>query len=178
MPTDRFRPSVSLDPAVAATLGYDPGLAENRTAYTISCPLARYAWLIARANRELAAVLTRAEWNLIAAVLNGTRVDDLDPGLDRVHPLHALCLEIEDGHRLNREGDRWLTPADGVPTRAQRAEADAAVADLLARLRALTPTHADAITAAVRWFWQHPTDIDHQADEWWTPAFRLKAVGE
>jgi hypothetical protein len=103
--------------------------------------------------------------------------DHADAGLS---PLVRLCAEAEDGHRLNREGDRWYLDRSGVgedlPSRAERAAADGRVSELLAHLRSLTPLHAEAILAAVRWFWQHD-GIDHTADEWWAVGFRRGRAG-
>jgi hypothetical protein len=46
------------------------------------------------------------------------------------------------------------------------------VNDLVTRLGALTPLHGEAILAAVRWFWGHPDEINHQKDEWWKAGGR------
>lgn len=44
------------------------------------------------------------------------------------------------------------------------------------KLRALGYAEAEAVAAAVRWFWGHCGDIDHQTDNWWTAAFRQARV--
>lgn len=150
MPTDKFRCSVTFDPFTLARLGIDAGREENQSARTINGCLRRLAMLVEQASRELEAVLTRAEWNLLADALNGCA----DVSLPTLCPSHVPALALIDAHGINRE--------------------------LNAKLAALTSVHGEAILAAVRWFWTHtePGVIDHTKDEWWKPEFRALAATE
>jgi hypothetical protein len=123
--------------------------------------LHEYARLISRASREIEGQFSREEWNYLADVLNGcwelweTNVDD---------PTTLIVAEVEDAHHLNRAGDKWL----GSVGKAS----DKAVADFSRRLQALTPLHAYAMLASVRWFWTHHEKIDWTVQEWWRVGFR------
>lgn len=165
MPTERKRLTFLPDLDALAVCGRDirpdEGGRWSSPTDQVNGMIRRHALLIDRAARELDAVLTRAEWNLIADVNNGC-ADLWDYSGSGLPYLTGIAANVEDGDRLDGVGGKW---AVDVPA-------------LLAKLRALTPTHGEAIADAVRWFWDHPQEIDHTRDEWWTPAFRRKAVRE
>lgn len=136
---------------------------------------------LARATHEVSALLSREEWNYLADVCNAPLIDQ---GMG--NPAVYLQAEAEDGHRLNRAGDRWFGSEDaetlaarisgGKPTKAMRA-ADQAVAALLAKLQELTCSQAWAVVAAIQWFWDHAqTTVDHTRDEWWSLPFRRQVA--
>ena len=161
MPTAHRRLALTLTPdtlAAAATLGRDlspdPDRARGDASMAVTGALAEYAAAIDRAARELDPVLTRAEWNAVADVMNGC-ADLYDYVGPQMSPLVMVTANLQDTPGI---GEKW-----GIDT-----------ADLCRRLAALTPTHGYAILAAVRWFWTH-LQIDHGRDEWWTPAFRRTA---
>jgi hypothetical protein len=159
MPTAKKRVMLQPDTAALVALGRDIGPDDdgNWTEPTacINGALREYADALTRAAGELAAVLTRPEWNAVADVTNGCA--DLYDYMDGPHvgPLTMVWANLCDSPEA---GAKW-----GID-----------VADLTARLRALTPLHGYAILAAVRWFWTHCEGIDHAGDSWWAPAFRAK----
>lgn len=119
------------------------------------------------------------EWCLIADVCNGTLWYPLQP-----NAAYSLAANIEDGHRLDGAGYKWLadeeTELAGSLARAigaQQTQAmrrvDKEVGDLVKRLAALGPAHAWAVILAVLWFWNHcQEDIDVRKDPWWTLQYR------
>lgn len=162
MPTERKRLTLIPDVESLAVCGRDirPGEGGKWSDATqqVNGVIRRHALLIEQAGRELAAVLTRGEWNLIADVNNGT-ADLWDYSGSDMPAMSMIAANVEDGHRLDGAGEKWGVDVPG----------------LLAKLRALTPTHGEAIADAVRWFWDHD-GIDHTAAEWWHPAFRRRAA--
>jgi hypothetical protein len=75
-----------------------------------------------------------------------------------------LSAEINDAHRLDGAGQKWLAKG--------RAAADLAVARLVADVRAWDwPTVQHALVA-VRWFWSNHDSVSLGRDEWWTVEFR------
>lgn len=179
----------SEEPAVATkpydrkyTVYPDQRAVEVLGASTQSLNQALECWAdaIARASADNAQALAREEWNLLADVCNGTLWEPASgsPGV-------LLAASVEDAHRLDGTGYKWLADEGvelagslervgaGKPTKATR-EADARVADLVKRLAALDYAHAWAAILAVQFFWEHPQEIDHAADPWWTTAFRRR----
>jgi len=129
--------------------------------------MARYADAIGHAGRELDRILTRPEWNMIADLMNGC-ADLWDYSESPIGAMHMIVANIEDGQRLDGAGDKWL--ADELRPRS----GDKKTAELVEKLRRLSPIHGDAIVAAVRYFWSHSPDVDHVEDRWWTVEFRTK----
>jgi len=175
MPTLNRRVSLNLTPALTRSLRVlgltpeidpDSGVAVDG-ATQITSALARYAEAIDRAGRELDQLLDRQEWNLMADVLNGC-ADIWEWSETPMSSLLLIRAEVEDGHRLDRAGDKWfgeeLEPGSG----------DKATKALLGKLGKLTTIHGDAIMAAIRYFWRCP-EIDHTEHCWWTVAFRTRA---
>lgn len=153
MPTDRKRLTYIPDADALAVLGYS--VEEDGATLCGTGPARRLARLVEAAARELAAVLTRREWNAIADVMNGT-ADLYDYADSGVPALLMVRANLQDSPGIGR---KWrLDPAE-----------------LLGKLGALTPTHGEAILCAVRWAWRNVDAWDHAKDEWWTPAFRRAA---
>ena len=118
-----------------------------------------FGGLIARATVDNEQVFTRAEWNLIADANNGTLfLADMDAN-------SQLWTNVADGHRLNALGDKWL--GEG---------ADEQVASVIRQLREMDSVHAWAVVWAVRVFWRHCQDIDHESHEWWTLRYRRERL--
>lgn len=164
VPTERKRLTLIPDLDALAVLGRDirpdeEGRWQDATT-AVNGALKRYALLSEQANRELDAVLTRAEWNLIADVNNGC-ADLYDYAATDCPALVMIRANVVDGDRLEGAGKKWGVDVPG----------------LVAKLDALTPLHGEAIADAVRWFWSHP-DLDHAKDHWWLAAFRRRAVQE
>lgn len=135
--------------------GYDP---EQPLSVQIEQSLRHYADLIQRASIEVEAILNEREWNLIADVLNGC----LDLMLYSESPISAsrlITADVEDGHRLDRVGDKWFGDDDG----------DLYVGKLLAKIRGLSELQCEAILAAVRHFWQ----TDEAPKDWWRIKYRM-----
>ncbi len=138
-----------------------------------------WADLIARATADNAESFAPLEWAIIADVCNGTL---WEPGVG--NPGIMLAAEVEDGHRLDGTGYKWLGDEGtelagsldrigaGKSTKAMRA-VDAQVASLVKRLAALDYVHGWAVIVAVQWFWGHcELDIDARTDAWWSIPFR------
>lgn len=108
-----------------------------------------------------AEAFTPAEWCMVADCCNGLLVE---PG---VWPGNIyLYAEVEDGHRLNRTGDKWL---------GEGKVADKRAASLVEKLRQLDYAHAWAMILAVRWFWLRcDLGFDPLKAPWWTVAYRRK----
>ena len=163
MPTDHKRLTIIPDFQALATVGRDlrhktkPDRWENVT-LGVNGALGELALLIESATTELDAALTRREWNAIADVMNGC-ADLYDYSGPQIGPLTLLVGNLQDSEGL---GAKW-----GIDT-----------ADLVRRLQVLTPLHGFAILAAVRWFWAHCNDVDHQKHNWWLPRYRRRAVQE
>jgi hypothetical protein len=136
---------------------------EGEVGPRLSASLEAWADVLACATRENEGVFSRAEWKMMADCCNGCALS--------MQPRMAAAIQIwpnvEDGHRLDRTGDKWFKP--GRP-------ADAAVAALVAKIRALDEVHAWAVIYAIVWFWDH-TDLDAQRVEWWTLAVRRAGAG-
>lgn len=118
-----------------------------------------WAEAMRRASAEVADVLTRQEWCLLADVLNGTWT------LDRTWTGQVLAIEVADAQRLDGVGGKWLATEGDPATRVEY---------LTERLSAMTFEQAQAVVLVVRWFWSHHEKIDIEKDEWWMMAFRLK----
>src|SRR5271166_1540668 len=119
MPSDNRRLKLTLTPALdhsLRVLGLNARIDPNDGVpvdgvVQVTSALARYADAIEQASRDLDRLFDRAEWNLIADVLNGCA--DLWEWSER--PMSSLTLiraEIEDGHRLNRLGYKWFGEDD------------------------------------------------------------------
>lgn len=143
-------------------------LAREHTAEGIDLVVAEYAGLLWQAGREIEGQFDRAEWNMIADACNGCfDLWDLSGGLSYTT---LLTAELSDAHSLNRLGEKWLSE--------KPKEADKKAADLVRRLAAISPLHAAAMVAAIRWFWSDCNKIDHIEDEWWTVGFRRQRDAE
>jgi hypothetical protein len=125
----------------------------------IAGALTRYANAIGEARRSLGRKFDRAEWNIMADVMNGCL--DLQDYSESVLSMKLMvAANVEDGHRLNGAGHSHFDgDADAV---------DARVVALLKKIQGLTTIEADAIGVAIREFWAHP-GIDHLTEEWWLP---------
>ena len=159
MPTDRDRVTAIPDLEALAVLGYDPD--EDGQSACVRGPARRLARLVEAAAADLEAALSRAEWNAVTDVMNGC-ADLYDYADTGVPALLMVRANLQDSPEV---GEKW--------------EID--VADLCRRLEALTPLHGEAILCAVRWAWRHCDAWDHQADDYWRPAFRrahAQALGE
>lgn len=158
MPTIKRRVTIIPDDEALAVMGYDLNLDRTVITEAINGSCRAAARLIAQAGRELEGVISRAEWNAIADAMNGS-AELYDYGRVHTPALQMITANLEDSLGI---GKKWKFD----------------VADLCRRLDALTPTHGEAILAAVRWFWQHCQAINHRTDEWWRSAFRLVSVDE
>lgn len=165
MPTEKRRLFLTiLDPDVVRTLGLEPAAPDQFGAAQAWGALARYAGLLNRAGRELEQVLDHQEWRYLADALNGC-ADLWDYDGPPIPGLTLILAEAADAHLLNRAGDRRF---DSDP--------DGRVTALIGKLQSLTPTHGDAILAAVRWFWGH-TELGADS-EWWRVAARTGPARE
>lgn len=152
MPSDpKLRITGIPDRDALTVLGYD--LDEDGQTLCITGPQRRLAQLVERAARDIP--LSRAEWNAVADVMNGC-ADLYDYAESSVPALLMVAANLEDSPGI---GEKWSVDAKA----------------LLRKLQRLTPTHGEAILAAVRWAWRHVDAWDHAKDEWWTPAFRRQA---
>ena len=163
MPTERKRLTFIPDVASLAVCGRDirpdEGGKWSDASQQVNGVLRRHAMLIEQAARELDAVLSPKEWNLIADVNNGC-ADLWDYSGSSLPMLAGITANVEDGDMLNKAGEAW-----GVDAKA-----------LVRKLRKLSPLHGEAIADAVRWFWDHPDGVDPTKDPWWLPAFRRQAI--
>jgi hypothetical protein len=141
------------EPEDVAVLGAD---VEGEAGPTLNAALGVFADLLARATRDNERLFGRPGWNLIADVCNGLWQ------LPRLDAQTQLCAELEDGQRLNGAGDKWFGAGQG----------DAAVREMIGKVRALDAVHAWAVLWAARWFWGHHEKINAERDEWWTLAAR------
>jgi hypothetical protein len=130
-----------------------------------ACNRAIACW--ARVLRESQPDLSRAEWNFLADVLNGTLVE---PAAH--HGPAALALEVHDAQALNGTGDRWF--ADEL----RRGSGQEATDRLLAKIKGFSWQQCEYVTTACAFFWSHtaPGEIDHQVDPWWTVEFRCRLL--
>lgn len=125
--------------------------------------LRRYADLIVAATQRLE--FSRTEWCYLADALNGCL--DLWQYSETSVPARTLLVaEVEDSHRLNRLGDKWLNEEGG-------SAADRAVQSLLGKLTEADPVEVEAVLLAIRHFWDHP-EIDASVEDWWTIGHRLR----
>jgi len=163
MPTERKRVALLPDVEALAIAGYDITPDDegrwNEPTTAINGACRRYAMLVEQAGRELASVLSRAEWNAIADVMNGS-ADLMDYSETPMVALQMIVPNLQDGDALEGTGKKWKID----------------VADVVRRLQSLTPAHGEAILAAVRWFWSHSAAIYHSKHQWWHPEFRRKAI--
>lgn len=153
-PTNPRRVQVAITNDVADALTV---LSCEPSSQPVGAALTAYARAIEHATASASQALCRAEWNYLADALNGCwHVQDLAGLSARV----VLLAEVEDAHRLNRLGDKWLPTTDEVTT-------DDQVRVLLLTLSEMSEIEAQAVLLAVRHFWSHP-EIDHTAGDWWT----------
>lgn len=144
---------------------------ENRTD-AMEGSLVCWEYALLEASRKVEGVFSRQEWNLMADICNGTAWAYGHTGSS---PAFILAAEIEDGHRLDGAGYRWLSEED-FPSQKEQKHVDERVARLLTTIRSLDYTEAWGVIRAVCWFWQH-TEVNHQADEWWKVEFRRAYKG-
>ena len=164
MPTDKLKVLLLPDLAPLAVAGCDlapdPHTGRREVTGQVNGVVRRYAALVERGAAELAAVLTRAEWNAIADANNGCADiwDWAGDGGPQLSPLTLIRANVADSEGL---GAKWDIDQRG----------------LVKKLGALAPHHGEAILSAVRWFWDHCADIDHSSFAWWAPAFRKESLG-
>lgn len=120
-----------------------------------ACNQAIECW--ARLLREHQPELSREEWMYLCDVLNSTATD-------ASWEAEMLAAEVEDAHRLDGAGLKWLATS--------RRAADAAVARFIGRVRSWGYADTQHALVAVRFFWAHHNTIDSRRDEWWTVEFR------
>lgn len=133
----------------------------------IAAALARYKAALDAERRRLAKMFSRAEWNVMADVCNGT-LDLMD--YSEAPTSFRVML-------LGNVGDSQWPDGDESPARGHLGASwfpespdggDMEVRGLLRKLAGLSPIEADAIVTAIREFWSNP-GADHQVDEWWLP---------
>lgn len=154
-----------------AVLGH---LAAPRVEQALEC----WTNVLAGATEDNSKAFRQQEWCLIADVCNGTL---WEPSV--TNPAVMLAANVEDGHRLDGTGYKWLGKEGdeiagslarvGIGTATpQMAVIDRQVAGLVQRIAALDGIHGWAMVAAVQWFWDHCGDDIAAAEPWWTLAFR------
>lgn len=119
-------------------------------------------------NEVLGKMCKMNEWSLLAEALKGVRFDPefTKPGL-------LLATAVEDAHRLEYIGAECLDWGDHDSTLIKDKNIDAAVGEVVGKLRDLNYEHAWAVIVAIRWFWEHHDEgIDVKEDSWWTLRFR------
>jgi len=114
---------------------------------------------------------TFAEWSMLAEVLKGMRFE-----AEFMNPGGLIASTVEDSHRLEGTGDRWLPLHYDEENR--QPEIDELVRKLVEKLRNLDYSHAWAMILAVRWYWEHADSIDLKAYWWWTLQFRRRSKSE
>jgi hypothetical protein len=93
------------------------------------------------------------------------------------NPGDLVATAVEDAHRLEDAAARWAV--HDSPSEDNSEETDAAVGDLVKRLRELDYVHAWAVIVAVQWFWEHDDEgIDIEQHRWWTLMFRRQGKEE
>ncbi len=108
------------------------------------------------------------EWSLIAEALKDKRFDP-----EFANPEQLLATAVEDAHRLEYIGAKCLDRGEHDSTIIKDKPIDAAVNEVVKKLRNLEYVHAWAVIVAVQWFWEHHDEgIDIKEDPWWTLAFR------
>jgi len=140
-----------------------------------------WADVLARAGAAVAEAFTPIEWCMIADACNGTL---WEPRIGE--PGRMVAANVEDGHRLDGTGYRWLgddatelagslsKAAGGKVTPAMR-KVDQQVSSLVQRLADLDYAHGWAVIVACQWFWSHcQDDIDPRKDPWWTSSYRKR----
>lgn len=133
-----------------------------------------WEYALSAAAESVAERFSLSEWNMMADVCNGTRAV-WAYGHTGSRPGMLLAAEVEDGHRLNGTGYRWLS--DSELTAQTRSEVDQKVHDLTGRLHALEYVEALAVIRAICWFWQN-TEINCLEDAWWEQSFRRRYIKE
>lgn len=144
----------------------EPG---NRSAAVVEA-VSRWAATLRQAATDNSLVFQAAEWCMMADALNGyfwPPPDDL-LGQDQAT---FIAAEIEDAHRLNRLGDKWLAMGNTV----YRGEVDAQVGSMAVRIAAMDQLHIWALAWVARRFWLHPDWSTDQ--EWWLPDVPDTASG-
>ncbi len=159
---------ISVDPEVASTLVME------LSSHSVRETLADYAALVERATAEVGSIFDRAEWNYLAAVLNGTLSDS---GWSAGY----LLAEVSDAHSLDAEGYRWFgdEPAEIEAKIGSKKspEVERRVKEFCRKIADLTPLQVRAVLLACRHFWNH-NEIDHQHEVWWTMEHRKSFQGE
>ncbi len=148
MPTERPRITGIPDTDALTVLGYS--VDEDGQSLCVTGPAKRLAKLVERAARDIP--LSRAEWNAVADVMNGC-ADLYDYAESDVPALLMVTANLQDAIGIE---EKWKVDVKAICRKLNR----------------LTPTHGEAILAAIRWAWRHCDAWDHSKDEWWTAAFR------
>jgi hypothetical protein len=134
----------------------------------VGVALARYAYGIERATRDLAALLNDDEWTFLADAINGGLSLFGDRESTVVLETHRLiAFSLLDAYGSNGLADHWFGDGKG----------NEATTVLCAKLLKLEPIHGDAIGAAIRYFWNHADDPDIDSRKWWLVKDRLAARG-
>ena len=161
MPAKHKTLSVYPDPTALALVGGN----------SPSCNLAIECWAkMLQASHP--AGLDRADWNLLADVLNGTMSDASWTG-------QYLLLEINDAFALNGADWKWYGSeaeelrASLAKIRGKRGAVHPRGAKLIEAIGKLDYAGVQAILVAVRWFWHHHEEIDTRSDLWWVLQFRV-----
>lgn len=144
----------------------------NRTA-AISEAVIQYDALLEAAVDDNAKAFSKAEWCYLADVLNGYFWPE--PGDMTAHASPSfLAAEIEDGHRLNRLGEKWFARESKT---INRSKIDKQVAEFVERIHSLDQLHVLALSYIIRRFWLHPA---YGLDEggWWTWSYGRADVPE
>lgn len=163
------RLTIELDDTTRYILGAAAGRTKSTGTNMPACSIAAACW--ARLLRQSVPDLSRAEWNFLADVLNGTVDGDWAMGTYE-HGAAGLALEVHDAQALNGTGDRWF----GEDT--QRGSGQAAADALEAKILAMPWPQIRYIWTATAFFWSEPgmAAIDHGRDEWWTIEFRVRTL--
>jgi len=134
-----------------------------------ACNRAIACW--ARVLRRSMPVLSRAEWNFLADVLNGDFEGDYVLALFE-HGASALALEVHDAQGLDGTGDKWFGEE------LSRGSGQIGADELEAKVAALTWEQIQYVRTAAAFFWSSPAihRIDHEVDDWWTIEFRARLL--
>jgi len=124
------------------------------------CNSAIECWVRAIREIEPRMKISRAEWNFLADVLNGSLAD-------HTWNVVAFCQDIRDANQIGGLAKKWIVN-----------NGDAALADLLDRISINNPIYMQYILLAVRHYWANCDAIDLKKDEWWTVNWWLSAAAE
>lgn len=115
------------------------------------------------------------DWGVLAEVLKEAVFDP-----DYSSPGELLANAVEDGYQMETIPGWWLFvddedarpeylyPGFGVSKKA--------ISELVEKLRGLDYVHAWAAIVAVRWYWDHHSQLNCEMDHWWTLNFRREWV--